>query len=467
VGGGITPGPGGLWFTGDNFANGGASVSSFVGRITTTGVVTIFPVPTTDALLSGIAAGKDGNVYFAATTDFVGPASGVGLARITPAGVVTELPIPTSGGVTEGPDGNIWATEDGKIGQFVLDGKPANPNVHLFGVAGGTETVDITRGSDGNFWFTGGGGGNDIGRITPTGRVTEFPIPTSFSGAGPITLGRDGNVYFVEAQARQIGRITPTGRIDEFSLAGDNISALGGITAGPDGNVYFFASSRSYEVGRITPSGQISFLSLHAGGPPAGAALTTGPDGNIWVALSGRIIRLTTAGATTAFALPAPTGGFVLTSAITAGPDGKLWFTGENVTNGGGTDTAFIGRITTNGAITEFKVPTLDSSPGGITAGPDGNLYFSETNAGSGIGRITTSGTITELPIPSGGGIAVGPDGNIWITEDGMIAQLVLANATATTAASSGTSTSQADLVDAVVESLPSLTARPNKGHGA
>jgi streptogramin lyase len=463
VGNGITAGPGGLWFTGDDFTNGGGSVSAFVGRITTAGVATIFRVPTTDALLAGIAAGNDGNIYFAATSNFVGPGSGVGLAQITPKGVITELPIPSSGGVAKGPDGNIWVTEDGKIAQFVLDGKAAYPNVHQFGVPGGMATVGITKGSDGNLWFT--GDGNNIGRITPAGNVTEFPIPTGFGGAGPITLGHDGNVYFAESEAVQIGRITPKGLFSEFSLSVDNVNAVGGIAAGPDGNVYFFASSRSYEVGRITPSGQISFLSLHTGGPPASAPLTTGPDGNIWVALSGAIVRLTTAGATTVYSLPRPAGGFVLEGGITAGPDGNLWFTGNNATDGGATVTGFIGRITTKGVITEFPLPTRDSFPGGITAGPDGNLYFTETSSGSGIGRITTSGVITEIPVPSGGGITAGPDGNIWLNEDGMITQYVLTTASTAAAASPAPCTSQAAIVDAVAESLPSLAIRPKKGH--
>src|SRR5262249_15178672 len=162
---------------------------------------------------------------------------------------------------TKGPDGNIWLTEDAKIAQFVLDGKPANPNVTLFGVPGGMETVGITTGSDGNLWFT--GDGNNMGRITPTGVVTEFPIPTAFSGAGPITLGADGDVYFVESQAGQIGRITPKGVITEFSLSGDGVFAVGGITAGPDGDVYFsVGTNRGAKVGRITSAGQITFFSL-------------------------------------------------------------------------------------------------------------------------------------------------------------------------------------------------------------
>jgi hypothetical protein len=41
-----------------------------------------------------------------------------------------------------------------------------------------------------------------------------------------------------------------------------------------------------------------------------------------------------------------------------------------------------IGRITTEGTITEYPIPTPDSGPNGITAGPDGALWFTESCAG-------------------------------------------------------------------------------------
>jgi virginiamycin B lyase len=47
-----------------------------------------------------------------------------------------------------------------------------------------------------------------------------------------------------------------------------------------------------------------------------------------------------------------------------------------------------IGRITTEGAITEFPLPTAGAQPAIIITGPDGNLWFSEF-AGDRIGRIT------------------------------------------------------------------------------
>ncbi|MGI8736456.1 MAG: virginiamycin B lyase family protein [Candidatus Eremiobacter antarcticus] len=54
---------------------------------------------------------------------------------------------------------------------------------------------------------------------------------------------------------------------------------------------------------------------------------------------------------------------------ITEGPDGALWFT--EYPSG-------IGRITVNGHITEYKIPTTYSLPSKIIRGPDNNLWFNE-----------------------------------------------------------------------------------------
>lgn len=49
--------------------------------------------------------------------------------------------------------------------------------------------------------------------------------------------------------------------------------------------------------------------------------------------------------------------------------------------------------------LTEFALPTAQCGPFGIAAGPDGALWFAETAADR-IGRITTDGSVTEYPLP-------------------------------------------------------------------
>ncbi len=100
---------------------------------------------------------------------------------------------------------------------------------------------------------------------------------------------------------------------------------------------------------------------------------------------------------------------------VTTGPDGDLWFT-----EGAGP----IGRITPDGAVTEFSAGITPGNLFGIAAGPDGNLWFTESSIDR-IGRITTTGVVTEFStgISAGAkpfGIVAGPDGNLWFTEFGL-----------------------------------------------
>ena len=314
-----------------------------------------------------------------------------------------------------------------------------------------SNALDITRGPDGNLWFTESAKDN-IARITPTGVVTEFPTPTSNSAPGSIAAGSDGNLWFTEFGAGKIGRITPAGVIIEFPVP-DAVNIYGrlvGITAGPDGNLWFIDNEHS-TIGRITTAGvvtefpqptttPITQLGKFTAGPDGSLWFTdqlwmlwnpsngesAGPDGNLWFTdpSDDRIGRSTPTGVITYFSTqaPAPSDAFTYYSGITVGPDGNLWFT-EPRTNQ-------IGRITPAGVVTSFAIPTTQATTIGgqptstiplfITAGPDGNLYFTEAT-GDQIGQITPDGVVTEFPIPTANsgptGIATGPDGNLYFAE--------------------------------------------------
>src|SRR5262249_47948889 len=74
--------------------------------------------------------------------------------------------------------------------------------------------------------------------------VTEFSNGIT-AGERPrgITLGPDGNLWFIERSATigspRIGRITSSGVITEFTEGISPYRALEDITAGPDGNLWF------------------------------------------------------------------------------------------------------------------------------------------------------------------------------------------------------------------------------------
>jgi streptogramin lyase len=283
VGMGVGP-DGALWFT---------DWAGKIGRITTSGAITEFPVPGGGGQPTAIAAGPDGNLWFTEwTVNKIG--------RITTSGAITEFTIPTGnaqpyGGIVAGPDGNLWFTEwvGNKIGRITTSGVFTEFPVPTASSA----PYGIALGPDGALWFA-ENTANKIGRITTSGVITEFPIPASGHFPQYIAAGPDGNLWFTEnsGTGNHIGRITTTGVIAEFPLPASTRAF--GITPGPDGNVWFTEYDRN-RIGRITPAGAITefFIPTEASGP---AGIVAGPDGNLWFTefYAGKIGRVTPPAAT-------------------------------------------------------------------------------------------------------------------------------------------------------------------------
>jgi streptogramin lyase len=302
---------------------------------------------------------------------------------------ITEFPVsgpyPVPDSITSGPDGNLWFTEqcgfahlcEGKICRIT----PAGVITEFS--AEGMWPGGIAAGPDGNLWFT---MGSLIGRISPTGDVTRFPLSKLSAGPG-IVAGPDGSLWFTgsDTSGSKIGRITTTGVITSFAIPPPDRWPYG-IAAGPDGNLWFTLGYNDFEevagngkIGRITPTGVITLFTIPTdySGP---AHIAAGPDGSLWFTepWSNRIGRITTTGVITEFTVPTPDS---WPFAIAAGPDGAVWFTHADK----------VGRISTSGEIIEFSIPTANAGLSGITSGPDGNIWFAEANVNK-IGRLALGG---------------------------------------------------------------------------
>ena len=172
-----------------------------------------FSRPTAFRLIAS-GSGRQSLVHREATADKIG--------RITPHGVVTEFLIATSGSSTEGnhggPGGNMWFTEfDGNrigritpagVDQRVSHGPPAR---HRSGPWASRPGRMATSGSRNTSRI-------EIGRITTSGAITEFDVPTPGSQPYGIAPGPDGNLWFAETGGSKIGRITTSGVITEFPV---------------------------------------------------------------------------------------------------------------------------------------------------------------------------------------------------------------------------------------------------------
>lgn len=281
-----------------------------------------------------LTAGTDGNVWFTTRAEYFQLGT---IGRITPLGQIEEWMIPNleesylGGGraIAAGADGSLWFTVStpNVEGKAIIGRVTPMGNITEYPVPSGgeglpvvSEPVGIALGADGNMWFTDDGhdreGHNLIGRITPTGSLSEFPIPTVGADPVAIALGSDGNMWFTEPGASKVARITPAGQITEFSAPSVG-GGLNGLVRGSDGNMWF---SGAVGVNWVNPEGVVRTL----------PATVVGNGGH----------------------------------SLAAGVEGDIWFIGEASTNGYGiTADGYVGRFRPPKPPTPLTAPTLTGEP--------------------------------------------------------------------------------------------------------
>jgi len=266
---GITSGPdGNLWFTESH----SPQDVSFVGNITTGGTISTFSTGLTRNP-EGITPAPDGNLWFTE------PSSNT-IGNIVPTSTSTvnhyNIPTANSGAVTIalGSDGNLWFTESAvnQIGVITTGGTvtheyPIPPGLSGVSVAAagtGYQTGDVVT-----VLQSGASGGTlVVGTVSTSGGVVNFnstpSIGTGYSVASSLnTTGGHG-------QGLQVNVVSTS---NSFGPAA--------ITLGPDGNVWFVAASGvANNIIEVSPSGQFTAYPVPIGG--SAEFITEGPDGNIW-----------------------------------------------------------------------------------------------------------------------------------------------------------------------------------------
>jgi streptogramin lyase len=253
---------------------------------------------------------------------------------------------------------------------------------------------DIVRGLDGRMWFTRTTG---LSAITDAGQMTTYPLPHT---PGLLAAGPGGAVWAMDND--HIYRVSTSGAVTTFTPPEDPTpNRLSGIATGPDGNVWY--SRHPSTVGKLSPAGV--FTEYHLSTDPLvsiqPSRITAGPDGALWFLQLGRnnIGRITTDGAVSEFALPPDSTGEL--STIASGPDGNLWI-GFNYVN-------VIGRMTPAGEFTGFPGPQRPR----MAASSDGRLWFA---ASAQYGTISPSGEITTHGSTWMNQLTPGPAGTMWYT---------------------------------------------------
>jgi len=260
--------------------------------------------------------------------------------------------------------------------------------------------------------------GHSIVHLTTKGLATPFPIPGANAGPEGIALGPDDRIWFTEYNTGSVGAITAAGEVSEYPLGFLHSKSIS-VTVGADENLWFTTDFKGMV--KVTPNGKVTIINL-PNGHNAGqlTADTLGSDGNVWFmegagpCFDGEnytsIGKVTPAGKVTIYNVRHHGNGY----GITAGPDGRIWFADPGGCKG---YTSRIGAINTDGTHLVYYSKNLPPLVDTIMNGGDGNLYFGTYS--SQIGRITPNGVVTFYDLPSSPrfvvlGMTVGPDHNIW-----------------------------------------------------
>jgi virginiamycin B lyase len=218
---GIVEGPdGAMWFTtqdgGDILCSG--YYASAIGRITANGQMTLYYTSPQDTVhgyspKGYITVGAGDEMYFP-TDD---PNNHLVVGSITTGGAIgfsgevscpgSVLCTPDTDGIVEGPDGNIWLTDD--YDQVIIRYSGGSEGFSVFAVPDGQSPRRITDGPDGAMWFTTTATTPLVlGRISTGGTITFRNLTASnVKGYGGITQ-RSKSLWFV-IDPSQLGIATP------------------------------------------------------------------------------------------------------------------------------------------------------------------------------------------------------------------------------------------------------------------
>jgi virginiamycin B lyase len=227
-------------------------------------IINEYSLPSAASRPTGIAQGPDGAMWF--TENPSGSQGMAQIGRITSNGAITQFPVSIDGqlnSITPRPNSALWFTgfniPTGFVWSITTSGTVTTPiNIGSDSRSGGF-TTNITQGPNNTLWFFASvSGGNSIDEFS-NGTLTQFSffsLNFNTQGVQGLAMGLDGAMWFPVAGTAAIGRITTAGTITQFPIPA-SCGAVQSITAGPDGAMWFTMSGTN-QIGRITTSGVVT-----------------------------------------------------------------------------------------------------------------------------------------------------------------------------------------------------------------
>jgi len=184
---------------------------------------------------------------------------------------------------------------------------------------------EITLDSSGNFWLTVAVHENQVIRVTPQLQVTSYALADY--AVGGITFGGDGNVWV--AENAHVGRVTPTGKVTEFPMPqGVILEGSTGVTWAPDGLVWFQTTSG---LASLEPkNGHVQFYNAPRN---TGGAIVPTSDHTLWYTTESTTVTLVAYNPKTqqvsTYAVPSHFGTHAAPADMILAPDGALWLASD------------------------------------------------------------------------------------------------------------------------------------------
>jgi streptogramin lyase len=289
------------------------------------------------------------------------------------------------------------------------------------GFAEGEQPFGVTAGPDGNIWFTAVGPTTGVLKVTPQGAVGT----SSSSRPYAIVTGGDGNLWFTDTAKPAIGRITPSGMVTEFTsgLSAGDVPA--GLTVDPDGSLYFVSSGQGPYVGHVDQFGTITEIAHLRSKVTADPSIADSAGTLYFTASNGRDEFLATVPQSGKPSLQrtglknalSPCCVYNTPQSIVTAADGSIWFT--NLQYGDHKGNRPLGHLTAAG-IHFYNAPI--AWMGSLTPGPDNDMWIAGQDpffAKATLGAVGPKGGTKGFTLPramSPFAIAEGPDGNLWMS---------------------------------------------------
>jgi hypothetical protein len=286
---------GDLWVA-EVSGQGASAGTTKLAKVNVAGGLTQVSLPgSTPRTIRSMVGDSPGDVWYAATEPAQSGATPVGLiGKVAPDGTVTEYPLPSGdqpGAMATTNNGSVYVavSHDGQaptIDKVAPDGT-LTPNP----VTGASQVAWLTATPDGTLWFV---DGSKIGKMTTSGAVTEFTLPSTGGGGAPdlsnaqLTPTSNGDVDFIGFGG--IVQVTPSGSVNTYSTPGAYVTALRSAT---DGNVWFsfvpvpggqYAGASGAVVGRLNADGTTTLVPdrVDGTGTPV-VQMAAGHDLGLWL----------------------------------------------------------------------------------------------------------------------------------------------------------------------------------------